>query len=290
MSLKQIHYSSRFIIIMLMTTLCSGCQEYKKTSASTSWFDMIFNQYARSVIYYNNFDDDSTGLYSDLSSDWGNPTWNAGVNEGRAQIIEGTEAFQGKSLKILYPRDKIGVDSGVLWTTQFDAGYNELYCSYRIKFSIDFEFVKGGKLPGLAGGAGNTGGNRPNGFDGWSTRIMWRQEGQLVQYVYHPDQPTIYGEDFEWDCPEAIPGSWYQVETRIVMNTPSEYNGIVQSWLNGIEVLNIRNIKFRETYDFSIDALKFHTFFGGNELTWAPNNDVYIYFDEFVVSTAPITH
>ena len=38
----------------------------------------------------------------------------------------------------------------------------------------DFDFVRAGKIPGLAGGRTNTGGRKPDGTDGWSARMMWR--------------------------------------------------------------------------------------------------------------------
>ena len=69
-------------------------------------------------------------------------------------------------------------------------GYDDLYCSYYVRFAPGFDYVKGGELPGLAGGAANTGGNKPTGRDGWSARMMWRTGGEVVQYVYHVDQPT----------------------------------------------------------------------------------------------------
>ena len=53
------------------------------------------------------------------------------------------------------------------------------------------DFVKGGKLPGLFGGEGNTGGGIPTGMDGFSARMMWRGSGRVVQYVYYPDQVHV---------------------------------------------------------------------------------------------------
>jgi len=51
--------------------------------------------------------------------------------------------------------------------------------TYDIAFDENFDFVKGGKLPGLRGGANNgcEGGSQPNGTDCWSTRLMWRKNG-----------------------------------------------------------------------------------------------------------------
>ena len=63
-------------------------------------------------------------------------------------------------------------------------------------------------------------GEAPSGTDGWSGRMRWRSGGDAVQYLYHPDQPTIYGEDLFWNIGGQkawVPGQWVQVEHRFVI-------------------------------------------------------------------------
>ncbi len=50
-----------------------------------------------------------------------------------------------------------------------------------------------------------------------------------------------------------MPGVWYHIEVRIVMNTPQEKDGIIQAWLNGVKVLDRENIRFRDAENLSID-------------------------------------
>ena len=149
--------------------------------------------------------------------------------------------------------------------------------SYRVRFEDGFDFVRGGKLRGLAGGAGNTGGNRPNGSDGWSGRMMWRRGGDAVQYVYHPDQPGIYGEDFRWER-RFEPGRWHTVEHRFAMKGPGMHDGILQAWFDGQEALYVDDLRFRDVDSFAIDQFYISTFFGGGDSTWAPARDEYILF------------
>ena len=55
-----------------------------------------------------------------------------------------------------------------------------LMLSYEIFFSENFQFVKGGKLPGPRGGAkanSCSGGRQPDGTDCFTARLMWRKEG-----------------------------------------------------------------------------------------------------------------
>lgn len=74
--------------------------------------------------------------------------------------------------------------------------------SYAVRFSSNFNFVLGGKLPGLYGGIGNTGGNIPDGTDGFSTRYMWGRNGVGEVYAYLPTSQQ-YGTGIgrgNWRC------------------------------------------------------------------------------------------
>ncbi len=222
-----------------------------------------------------------------FQSDWGTVRV-GGLGSGRAEIIGGESAYSGRSLRLKYPAGTYGsADQAIQSKIGLARNYEELYVSYRVRFADDFDFVRGGKLPGLSGGVGNWGGNRPDGSDGWSGRMMWRPGGEAVQYVYHPDQPGIYGEDFPWNR-RFEPGRWHTVEHRFVMNTPGRNDGVVQAWFDGTEALYVNDLRFRDVASFGISDFLISTFFGGGDDTWAPTKDEYISFDDFVVSTTRI--
>ena len=210
---------------------------------------------------------------------------------GHGEAVLGPEALSGRSLRVLYPSGQIG--NGFLFRSSFSKwgipAQDSLYVRYYVRFEPGFDFVKGGKLPGLAGGDGNTGGHKPNGKDGWSARIMWRGDGKIVQYVYHPDQPGDYGEDFEWTfggCPRFFkPGRWQCVETYVRMNTPGKKDGIIRSWLDGEKSLEVTNLHFRDDADLKIDQFEFETFFGGGDPSWASSRDQHAWFDGFVLAS-----
>ncbi|MBI1862161.1 MAG: hypothetical protein HYR96_14700 [Deltaproteobacteria bacterium] len=198
-------------------------------------------------------------------------------------------------LKVKYPKGEIDSHpSGASWITYLGGKFESMTVSYYVKFEKDFTFVKGGKLPGLIGGARHgvphstlTGGFKPDGTDGWSARVMWRKDGRVVQYIYHPDQPDKWGEDFPWMIDgkpaQFLLGRWHHLKTEIRMNTPTQNNGIIRSWFDGQEALEVTNLRFRDIPTIAIDALYFSTFFGGDEPDWAPPRDVHAFFDDFVV-------
>ncbi|MGF1723052.1 hypothetical protein L4D20_23935 [Vibrio kyushuensis] len=225
--------------------------------------------------------------------------------EGNHSIVS-TDVFSGrKAQQVTYPKGTFSRYGGAQYYMDFallndPIPYSdEMYVRYYLKFNDDVDFIKGGKLPGLLGGEANTGGGTPTGMDGWTARIMWRRDGRIVQYVYHPDQTGRFGEDLDWNHGGAdrffTPGKWHCVETYIKMNTVSgtgeansNADGIVRSWLDGELALDKTDMRFRYTDAFNIDGFYFSTFFGGGDASWAPVKDETVMFDNFVINDKPI--
>jgi hypothetical protein len=113
--------------------------------------------------------------------------------------------------------------------------------------------------------------------------------------MYYPEKVNSCGHDLEYVSGGAPfvfpPGSWITVEHHVAMNTGGEHDGVLEAWVNGEGVLSEMAFTYRVPgATFGIDALYFSTFFGGSDSTWAPTADQIVDYDDFVVSTAPITH
>ncbi len=275
-------------------TSTSATTEGPSTSATAGTTDAPLGYgCAQTPVFENSFDDDAVGTYADLD-DWNTPPWDNGVDEERVEIIDGPEAFSGRALRVHYPEGGVGPsEGGAQWRLELDDSYDELYLAYRLRFADGFDFVKGGKLPGLVGGSAPTGCS--NDQDGFSARTMWRPEGAGVQYMYFPEKQSNCGDDYDYMLGDAIasfePGVWHTLEHRIVMNTPGEYDGLLQAWLDGELVLDAPGFLFRlADGTYSIDAMYFSTFFGGSSNDWAPTKDEHVDFDDFVICEVPITH
>lgn len=245
---------------------------------------------AGKVIFYQDFEKATNGVCTEnsLSNLWGNIEISSGVDTGRVSIV--SDSVQGRVLRVSYPINQYdSTYSGAQWKLLLGQTYQELYCSFRIKFVTNFDYVKGGKIPGFAGGAANSGKRPSNGLDGFSARMMWREEGSAIQYVYHPGQIADTGDVFYWQInnqnAKFITNRWHLVEQRVVMNTPGFFNGIIECWLDGVRAFYLDNISFRYTDVYGIDIFYFSTFFGGSSSDWASSKDQYIYFDDFLIAT-----
>lgn len=237
------------------------------------------------------FEGQTVGLYTEamVAADFGSaPAWNDGLDEGRASIVD---EGGGKFLRVTYPANLYGPgDAGVQFIIEFPEAYQELYFSYRVRFGANFEFVKGGKLPGLVGGTSPTGCSpEPAGF---SARNMWRTGGAAVQYVYWPEQPNTCGDDLDYVSGTALsftPSAWHTVQHRVKMNSDGAADGVMQAWFDGTLAIDdgARTWRVAASPYEGIDALYFSTFFGGGDASWAPTAAQTVDFDDLVVSTGP---
>jgi len=234
------------------------------------------------------------------ATDW-LETW--GAQESGAWGLENLEVRPlsegpfSEVLRVYYPAGSsspsVSRSQGVaLGGGQFYADLNlpaqtALRLSYAVRFSEDFDFVKGGKLPGLYGGTGNSGGKIPDGTDGFSTRLMWRRAGAGELYVYLPTSEK-YGTSLDRGAWTFEPGVWYRIEQEIVLNQPDQADGRARVWVDGERVINQEGLQFRTVDALKIDGLFFSTFFGGGDASWSTPKDVYVDFADFSVSEVTV--
>jgi hypothetical protein len=154
---------------------------------------------------------------------------------------------------------------------------------YAVRFPAAFEWVKGGKLPGLYGGQPPSGGGDVQGDEGFSVRYMWREAGAGEAYAYVVNKPDDFGVSIgrgSWQFPT---GTWTVLEQEIVLNDPSQANGVLRVWIDGRQVIEQSDIVYRTTDDITIDGLMFSTFFGGGDNSWATPLKQQIQFSDFEI-------
>ncbi len=216
----------------------------------------------------------------------------------------------GVSLKVRFPKGKLKTaDSGVDTRIDLEGVFNnntfaseDLYLSYWVKFSSNFEFDKcGGKLPSLGGSTFNSSKNR------WKGRIMWRKGGSIQFYMELPDSrftPTdeerFWGRktkegsgicDFEYMPYLGSPG-WHNIELHYRFETPGTSDGVFEGWVDG-ENFDSMNASVFNNYrpqgtsreNITINNILLSAFLGGSNIEdYAPTEDIYAWFDEFRVS------
>ncbi|PIB37044.1 hypothetical protein BFP72_17350 [Reichenbachiella sp. 5M10] len=226
-----------------------------------------------------------------LKADGFKLNWTDGFDQARV-IIDSSISHSGhNSIRVQYPKGGVGPSqTGAQAALHFD-GKKNVYASYWLYFSDNFDWGgkhEGGKLPGLAGNKNCSGGQHCDGTNGFTARLMWRTNGKAVLYLYHMDKPGKYGEDIPLMIEDKQvvfeKEKWYHITERVKINSGNKKNGEIEIWVNGQQVLSKTGLRFVNDGSL-IDNFYFSTFHGGAGQDWAPDADCYIWFDDLVVST-----
>lgn len=236
-----------------------------------------------------------------LTRKWpSNKDWNIVADSIGKTYIQVTD---GKTLKVTYPAGSYNPSSPHRGGFQFYAQpkvfpAQQITFSYRVMFPSGFNWVKGGKLPGLwIGNMGANGGNHLQ--DGSSFRLMWRKAGEVEAYLYVPKQPnqTFYqqpGYVYNDEYGESLwrgefmfrTNSWNNVTLFLQMNTPNNANGVIRLTINNATQEFTNMLWMQGTKQQTVNGLMMHTFFGGNDASWATPVEQNVYFRNFVVSNS----
>ncbi|WP_291858230.1 polysaccharide lyase [Marinilabilia sp.] len=189
-------------------------------------------------------------------------------------------------LKVFFPAGRFGPLPGTQWKVVFKS-VETVFLKYKLFIPPDFDFVKGGKLPGLGGGTGNTGGKVPSGSDGWSVRFMFKEQGEMCAYLYYPAMPDGFGEKLFLKSGGSrflLPkGKWLKIGLEVQMNETAKENGFIRCFIDDELMLERRGLQFRSTDKLKIDHLLFSTFFGGADFSYAPPKDCFLLYKDFIV-------
>jgi hypothetical protein len=156
--------------------------------------------------------------------------------------------------------------------------------SYRVRFPDDFDFVRGGKLPGLAGGLSLHGQRIPRGKSGFAARLMWREHGAGEIYVYNADTPRTegtFGTSAGRGSWHFTPGKWHSVRQIILLNGIGKTDGGMWMIFDGRQVYSSGPVRMVDDERAFIDGAIFEIFFGGNDSSWATPRTVTIDLDGF---------
>ena len=98
-------------------------------------------------------------------------------------------------------------ECGVLFTVRLPKVVRSATLSYKVKFDADYDWTRGGKLPGLCDEDCPTGCVSKQTDGGWSGRVHFRPDGDLTSYMYLPGGDETCGRDVFWGV-QAQSNKW----------------------------------------------------------------------------------
>jgi hypothetical protein len=210
----------------------------------------------------------------------------------------------GKAVRTTLVAGKIlgsgGSGEGNVLVIKLNKAADTACMSYDVRFSSNFDFSAGGKLPGLLGVAPGTAPSTPTEggpvAHGWSGRLMWLgpsaftfageggNDNMAVTYLYHPGQADKYGDNIQWHKP-FVDGVWHHVQQCHTMNTIGKSDGVLKAWLDGAVVVDRTDVVYRTDPNVHITHFDWSIFRGGSSSMWAGRTDGYVELDSVQVSS-----
>jgi len=193
------------------------------------------------------------------------------------------------------------VSGSAEFSKRLKEGATHAVFSYRMMLDPGWEWVKGGKLPGIYGGVGDlaygcTGGRKEQRCKCFDLRPMWRSKSSGELYAYLPltsnnasrllAVPPISKENADYGFSvgrdafkfDVAVGQWVSLAFRVKLNTVGSEDGEIQLWVNGVSVISVKGLTLRESEEGRIRGMHFQTFFGGHSDDWAAPKDLRSWF------------
>ncbi|KAG5651774.1 hypothetical protein H0H81_007527 [Sphagnurus paluster] len=234
--------------------------------------------------------------------------------------FSGNQNLSGPVLQAVYPKGSYSYQTGGsqwynLWNATAGSKFQTMMVSYEVAFDTNFDWVKGGKLPGLRGStksnlAGCSSGKEKelNGTDCFSTRLMWRKNGVGEVYASIPTSNGLCSKE-GISCSKAsstsiqrgsfgfTSGRWNRITLLVRLNDPPNVaNGNIQLYYNDLKAIDQQGLQIRTNaqvfangFYFSYDPASFlfslvthdvnnRTFFGGADKTWETPQTAHTYY------------
>lgn len=192
--------------------------------------------------------------------------------------------------EVLYPAGAIGGASAVGGQWETNNKGQEKWLTYCIEFDADFDFVIGGKMPGIGGGSTPTGGVGAD-CSGYTLRMQWgggSNQSNMIAYLYWQGQSgqnsgnnPAFGDVFPLGF-DPQQGTKYEITMGVNIGTPGNNDGWFEVYVNGTLYVSQYNMMFMcPTSTYSNDKFVFSTFYGGGSAAWAPQTDQTAVFSGF---------
>lgn len=154
---------------------------------------------------------------------------------------------------------------------------------YRLKLPSDFDFGKGGLLPGLYGGKPLRADQPAKGDKSFASRLVWRTNGQGAAFAQY-DGLSHSGYAFAAKQLQVPKGKWIDIQQEVILNTPGRADGLVRIWIDGQLGLEQDGIPWRHSEEIGIDGVIAEITYGNPRFSVTAPENTTIEISEFELS------
>ncbi len=178
------------------------------------------------------------------------------------------------------PNASSGPKAGVSfpWQPRLVQGKTAACLSYSVLLPADFQFARGGVLPGISGV--DAADPAPDGF---VARIVWRDGG----HGGASNRTTSAGETraaaAEREAFLFPRGRWVKFEQEVVLNAPKRADGILRLWVDGKLTIDRTDINYRTKPAVAISGVAADVYYGFEDGAGAAPKDTKVSMTPFEI-------
>lgn len=131
--------------------------------------------------------------------------------------------------------------------------------SFSVLLPADFDFHRGGALPGIVGGD-----KAERGGDGFLARLAWRPKGFGGATLRVSEKGVVRALPAERQGFELPRGKWVSLEQEVVLNAPGQGDGVLRVWADGKLVIDRADLVYRANASSGISGLAVDVFYGAS--------------------------
>jgi hypothetical protein len=164
------------------------------------------------------------------------------------------------------------------WQPRPVQGKTAACLSYNVFLPADFQFNRGGVLPGISGA--DAAAPSPDGF---TARMVWRrgEAGGATLRVMSGGETRSTPVDRE---SFAFPrGRWVKLEQEVVLNTPKQADGVLRVWVDGRLAVERTDLNYRAKPGVTVSGVAADVFYGTEDGAGAAPKDTKVSLTPFEI-------
>lgn len=154
------------------------------------------------------------------------------------------------AIEVGLPRSAPGREGGMgfPWEPRALAGKTAACLTYQVYFPADFDFRRGGRLPGFGSGLADAA--QPQAFAAVPAWGPAGRSGAVLNVL--PGEAALIQAQAELNFAK---GRWVKVDQEIVLNTPKTPDGTLRVWLDGELAIERKNMNYRATDKVTLSSV-----------------------------------
>ena len=164
------------------------------------------------------------------------------------------------------------------WLPRSVQGKTAACLSYSVLLPADFQFNRGGALPGIHGAEPDVASP-----DEFTARMVWRESdlgGTNLRLTTAGETRTSAADRESFPLPR---GHWVKLEQEVVLNTPKQADGVLRVWVDGALALERTDLTYRTKPGVVVSGVAADVFYGTADGTGAAPADTKISLTPFVM-------